>query len=341
MHVLRPAADESAAGIDSRPRYWRDWLIAAGSVIFVIGPAFPFYLAWRDNRRKWAWACSLLVLAGMACLPLSAANETIASAAFLAVWLVGIAVAIVLAATVPPEHRRASAKDLAARRHAARRTRSLVRRMSRAAIEPGWDLRPRGGTVLSEPIVLITGAHRSAYVFYDPDDRLLGVAEPTDSCPPPYRARYELVAPDGSRLLAMDIAQRSGRHEDVILAGDDTELVRLQPAAPDDGSLPHTAHPAPWGRLGLGPRWLLSGGERIGQVHRSDKGRPPTRVITDAGGAEVARVVRVGGGAGPTGTGREFVVDVSDRADDRIRAAALLVGVLWDWYIISWDAGGG
>jgi hypothetical protein len=140
----------------------------------------------------------------------------------------------------------------------------------------------------------------------------------------------------------MDIAQRRGRHEDVILAADDTELVRLQPATPDDGSLPaHTAHPAPWGRLGLGPRWLLSGSERIGQVHRSDKGRPPTRVITDALGAEVARVVRIGGGAGPTGTEREFVVDVSDSADERIRAAALLVGVLWDWYIISWDAEGG
>jgi hypothetical protein len=52
-------------------------------------------------------------------------------------------------------------------------------------------------------------------------------------------------------------------------------------------------------------------------------------------------VVRVGGGAEPTGTGREFVVDVSKSADERIRAAALLVGVLWDWYIISWDGEGG
>jgi hypothetical protein len=64
------------------------------------------------------------------------------------------------------------------------------------------------------------------------------------------------------------------------------------------------------------------------------------RVIIDAHGAEVARVVRVRGGAGPSGTEREFVIEVSAGADNRIRAAAVLVGVLWDWYITSWDPGG-
>ena len=278
----------------------------------------------------------------MACLPLSTADETIASAAFLAVWLVGIAVAIGLAATVPPDHRRASAKDLAARGtpHAADGVWS--RRMSMAAIEPGWELRPRGGTALSEPIVLITGVHRSAYVFYDPDERPLGVAEPTDSCPPSCRARYELRAPDGSFLLVMHIAQRRGANADVILGADDAELVRLQPSDARAGSLTDPIpHPRRLDRLGFGSRPLISDQQHIGDVRRAGKRRPGMHVITDASGAEVGRVTRVRGGAGPSGTGREFVVEVHDGADDRIRAAALLVGVLWDWYIISWDAEGG
>lgn len=139
----------------------------------------------------------------------------------------------------------------------------------------------------------------------------------------------------------MHVAQRTGENPDVILAANDTELVRLQPAGPDA---------RPFGRVGFGTRWLISGEERIGYLRETDqrrrtqvtkRGQRHVRVITDAGGAEVARVVRVRGGPGPSGTERRFVVDVSDGADDRIRAAAVFVGVLWDWYIVSWDAGGG
>jgi hypothetical protein len=176
----------------------------------------------------------------------------------------------------------------------------------------------------------------------DRDDRPLGLIQPAGQCPPACRARYELLAPDGSRVLVMDIAQRTGGHADVIMSADDTELVRVQPADPGDEP-PRADSPRrrPLDRLGFGSRWLISGEERIGQVRPSETRRPAMRAITDAAGAEVARVVRAGGGAGPSGTERWFVTDVSDGTDDRIRAAAVLVGVLWDWYIVSWDAGGG
>jgi multidrug transporter EmrE-like cation transporter len=91
-----------------RPRYWRDWLTAAASIIPLIGVAFPFYLAWRDDRRKWVRGCAVLVVAAAACFPLSDAGETIDTAAILTVWLGGITAGIVLASTVPPENRRAS-----------------------------------------------------------------------------------------------------------------------------------------------------------------------------------------------------------------------------------------
>jgi hypothetical protein len=307
----------------------------------VIGVAFPLYLAWRDDRPRWVRACALLVVAVVACFPLTDAGDTISGAAILAVWLAGITAAIVLTSTVSPENRRATGEDLAARRRAARRTRSLARMLSVAAIDLE-DPRPRGGTALAEPIVLIEGVHRTTYVLHDRDDRPLGQIQPADGCPPAYRARYELLAPDGSRLLAMHIAQRRGPHADVILAADDSELVRLQPPDPLDQPLTgQTRHPRRLGRLGFGLRWLISGEQRIGHVRRAAKRRHKMRVITDASGAEVARVVRVRGGAGPAGTERAFVIEVSDGADDRIRAAAVLVGVLWDWYIISWEAGGG
>jgi hypothetical protein len=335
------AAGEPTVVMEGRRRYWRDWLIAAGSVIPLIGVAFPLYLAWRDDRQGWVRACAVLVVGAVAVFPLSDAGGTIDGAVILAVWLGGITAAIVLASTVSPENRRASGEDLAARRGAARRTRSLARMLSVAAINLE-DPRPRGGTAFTEPIVLVEGVHRSMYVLHDRDDRPLGQIQPADGCPPAYRARYELLGPDGSRLLAMHIAQRRGAHADVILAADDAELVRLQPAdAHDEPLTGQTRHPRRLGRLGFGLRWLLSGEQRIGQVRRSHRRRHKMRVIADASGAEVARVVRVRGGAGPAGTERAFVIEISDGADDRIRAAAMLVGVLWDWYIISWDAGGG
>jgi hypothetical protein len=114
----------------------------------------------------------------------------------------------------------------------------------------------------------------------------------------------------------------------VVLAADDTELVRLQAAHPLDEPLTgQTAHGRRLGRLGFGLRWLISGEPRIGQVRRSEKQRLNSRVVTDDSGVEVARVVHVRGGAGPGGTERQFVIEVSDGADDRIRAAAMLIGV--------------
>jgi hypothetical protein len=125
----QPAVEPTVA-IAGRPRYWRDWLIAAGSVIPLIGVAFPLYLAWRDDRQRWVRACALLVVAAVACFPLTDAGDTISGAAILAVWLAGITAAIILASTVSPENRRATGEDLAARRRAARRTRSLGQMLS-------------------------------------------------------------------------------------------------------------------------------------------------------------------------------------------------------------------
>ncbi|MGZ6589709.1 MAG: hypothetical protein ACXVH3_36360 [Solirubrobacteraceae bacterium] len=335
------ARDEPTLPVDGRARYGRDWLIAAGSVVPVVGVAFPFYLAWRDDRRRLLAACFLLFLAAAACFPLSDAGATIDGIAILVVWLAGMAVAIVLASTVPPEHRRASAKHLRAHRPAAHRSRDLAQGLAAAGAVDSREPRLRGGTALTEPVVLVEGVHRATYQVLDRDDRSLGQIQPAGRCPPAHRARYELLAADGSPVLAMHVAQRTGGHPDVILAADDTELVRLQPAGPDR---------RPFGRVGFGARWLISGEERIGHLGGTEPRRRPqatktrqrqVRVITDASGAEVARVVRVLGGAGPSGTDRRFVVELSDGDDDRIRAAALFVGVLWDWYIVSWDAGGG
>ena len=340
MDELGHGRDGPTLPVGGRARYGRDWLIAAGSIVPVVGVVFPFYLAWRDDRRRWVAACFLLFLGASACFPLSDAGDTIDGMAILIVWLAGMAVAIVLASTVSPENRRASAKDLAAHRRAAHRSRDLARGLAAVdAIDP-QEPRPRGGTVLTERVVLVEGVHREAYQVLDRDDRSLGQIQPADRCPPTHRVRYELLSPDGSPVLAMHVAQRTGGHPDVILAADDTELVHLQPAGPDR---------RPFGRVGFGARWLISGEERIGHLRGTEPRRRPqatkrqrqVRVITDAGGAEVARVVRVLGGAGPRGTDRRFVVELSDGADDRIRAAAVLVGVLWDWYIVSWDAGGG
>ena len=340
MDELGHGRDGPTLPVGGRARYGRDWLIAAGSIVPVVGVVFPFYLAWRDDRRRWVAACFLLFLGASACFPLSDAGDTIDGMAILIVWLAGMAVAIVLASTVSPENRRASAKELAAHRRAGHRSRDLARALAAGAIDP-QESRPRGGTALTEPVVLIEGVHRETYEVLDRDDRSLGQIQPAGWCPPTHRARYELLAPDGSKVLAMHVAERRGGHPDVILAADDTELVRLQPGGPD---------PRPLGGMGFGARLLISGEERIGHLRGTDQRRRPrvtktrrrqVRVITDAGGAEVARVVRVLGGAGPSGTDRRFVVDVSDGADDRIRAAAVLVGVLWDWYSVSWDAGGG
>jgi hypothetical protein len=103
----QPAVEPTVA-IAGRPRYWRDWLIAAGSIIPLIGVAFPLWLARRDDRPRWVRACALLVVAAVACFPLSDAGGTIDGAVILAVWLGGITAALVLASTVSPENRRAS-----------------------------------------------------------------------------------------------------------------------------------------------------------------------------------------------------------------------------------------
>jgi hypothetical protein len=123
--------DEPTLPVGGRPRYGRDWLIAAGSVVPVLGVAFPFYLAWRDDRRRWVAACLLLFLGALAGFPLSDAGDTIDGIAILVVWLAGMAVSIVLASTVSPENRRASAKDLAAHRRPSRRLRLSAPRRPR------------------------------------------------------------------------------------------------------------------------------------------------------------------------------------------------------------------
>jgi len=52
----------------------------------------------------------------------------------------------------------------------------------------------------------------------------------------------------------------------MIVAADDTELVRLQPAGDDPRRLGH---------LGFGPRWLTSGEERIGIWAKRSRGAQP------------------------------------------------------------------
>lgn len=249
-----------------------------------------------------------------------------------------------VAATVRPGRR--------ARRREARRAKYVARQLAAAGIKAD-DARLGGGTALTEPVALLEGSHRSTYVLSDREDRTIGHVVPAEGCPQGYRSRYELVAPDGARILAMHIARRRGTQPDAILSADDTELLRLERTDPGGqrygrsdvlaalGTPPRRLHKIRPNALGFGARWLVDGGRPVGQL-RPPAGRRPARrrVLTDAGGAEVARVTRVLGGAGPSGTDHAFVIDVRDGADDRFRAAALFTGVLWDWNIISWDAGG-
>ena len=58
----------------------------------------------------------------------------------------------------------------------------------------------------------------------------------------------------------------------------------------------------------------------------------------DGSGRPSATVTRTVGGT--TTQERCYVVDLRDSVDDRLRATALVVGLLWDGYTIAWQAGG-
>jgi hypothetical protein len=228
-------------------------------------------------------------------------------------------------------------------RGSARKSRRVARWLAAAEVDIG-DRRQRGGSALTEPVVLLDGVHRSLYALLDRDERNLGIAVPIERCPPAYRACYELLlAPDGARLATLLIAHAVGPRTDVIRAADNTEVMRLQRTdlrtEPSEG-----ANRPPRRRLsalGFGPRWIVCGERSIGQLRKPDGHRwTRARVVTDASGAEVARVTRVRGGVGPGGTEHTFIIDLRDGTDDRLRVAALLAGILWDWHVISWDPGG-
>ena len=78
----------------------------------------------------------------------------------------------------------------------------------------------------------------------------------------------------------------------------------------------------------------------MGLVHRPPRPRRGRQVVEDATGSLVAVIARTRGGAGPTGTGRDFVIEHHQSSDSCLRTVALLVGVLWDWYIDAWEPGG-
>jgi hypothetical protein len=249
------------------------------------------------------------------------------------------------------------AEELAAReeQRKARRAQRVARWMARAGV-PTDEWRPGGGTALTEPVLVMEGVHRGPYVLLGRDDRVVGGVRRTKTRRRGCRESFELIDLDNeARVLAIHIAQRYGREPDVIAAADGTPLLRLHRADASAelssvyaeagaalGQRQHRRHVVPPNVLGFTSRLLLDGQRPVGELHLPPGRRwGRTRVITDARGIDAGRVTRAYGSAGPGPTERAFVINIQPGADDRLRAAALLAGVLWDWNILSWEAGGG
>ena len=64
---------------------------------------------------------------------------------------------------------------------------------------------------------------------------------------------------------------------------------------------------------------------------------PTVWLVLDGSGRRAAIVTRTIGAT--VSTTRHYVIDIDEPVDDRLRATALAVGLLWDWYTIAWDAG--
>jgi hypothetical protein len=227
------------------------------------------------------------------------------------------------------------------RKREARRTELLARWLERAGISAD-DSRAHGGTPLTEPVLVMEGVHRGPYFLFDHAGRAVGGIRRAETRPPGCRERFEVIGlEDETGSVAIQIGQRHGHDPDVISAADGTPLLCLHRAEPSAEAIAPRPRVFRSNSLGFASRTLLDGQRPVGTLHLPPGRRwGPVRVITDAHGADVARITRTLGGSGPSGTKRAFVIDIQDGTEERLRAAALFAGLLWDWNIISWEAGG-
>jgi hypothetical protein len=250
----------------------------------------------------------------------------------------------------------------------------IARALRRARVAEGSV---GGGTPLTERVIVFEGKHRGVYTLYARNGVLLGTAGTVDRTPP-HRERVDFHAaiPDADwdefgfarapvdplpraptgRLLSLLIADRFGDRDDVVLNAEGDELVRLQnpwrspgPGEPSQPRLTGSKHqrrsapsrPIRWVQcLGLAPRRVMAGdGRFLGWVTNAQRRLSNSqRLVFDASGRTAAIVTRTVGGT--TNEARSYVVDVHEPVDARLHATALVVGPLWDWYTIAWEAGG-
>jgi hypothetical protein len=293
------------------------------SVVPFLGLFPVLWAASVVKRSFWPFA-GLACLAGwIAVFATIDALPAVSEPLLLSAWLGQIVAAVGLHGRLRAETRGVSDEELPGLQQT-RAADALVALQRRARIveRPGG-----GGTLLTEPVVFLEGSHRSDYRFFRRDAMLVATFSASE------RTSCEVRDCDGRCLLVLRAGSRCS--DDVLLDADGAELARLRRMTKaDDGR--------PGRRLrGPGTRDILVRDHMIGRVLRRDPRRTlGGRSIVDRSGLEVAHIVRTAGGAGPGGMNRRFVIDVREHADERRRAVALVAPVVWDWSIVSWDAGG-
>jgi hypothetical protein len=255
----------------------------------------------------------------------------------------------------------------------AKQLKRTARRLQRARVADGPA---GGGTLLTEHVIVLEGEHRGVYELRARNAVLIGTAGPMDPSAP-HRERVEIhaakagaefdefgfarhpgkpaaVVPD-ALVVSLLIAERFGSLDDVVLDAHGSELVRLenpwrsagtdelgQPARSDRASRRRSDPDLPirWIQcLGLAPRRIVASGTPTGWVTAGHHSlRNTRRLVLDAAGGTAAVVTRTGGHT--TTKTRSYVVDVRQSVDLSLRVTALVVGFLWDWYTIAWEAGG-
>jgi hypothetical protein len=232
-----------------------------------------------------------------------------------------------------------------AARAAALRTETINRFLSDARVKDG----PTGGsTPLTEPVLLLeaTRRHRPSaqrsrakgwvYAISNRRGERIGTALPI-SPPSGYRAGHQFRDAAGEPLLSVLAGRRYGKEADVLLWPGGAELAHLEKSRQKVpgafGEFSGWWLLRQWRRRGFAPRWVMAGAEQIAQItYPVDHKHPQARVILDRSDDPVARVTMTRGGFDAQGATYFWVAEIGERADARLRALALAVGPLWEWY---------
>jgi hypothetical protein len=293
------------------------------SVIPLLGLIPVLWAAGLVKRSLWSWLALACLFAWVAVFVTIDSLEAVSEALLWAAWLGQIVAAAGLQRRLRAETRGVSDEELPGLQQV-RAADALATVQRRAGIpdRPGG-----GGTLFTEPVLFLEGTHRSDYRFFGRDALLVAaIARAAES--------LEVRDCDDRCLLLLGVGSHSS--DDVLRDAEGIELVRLRRMTKTDDDRPNRRLRDP------GTRSILLHDHVIGHVlaRNPKRSRGSARIVVDRSGVDVAHIVRTLGGAGPGGTARRFVIDVREHADERLRAVALVAPVVWDFSIVSWDAGG-